>query len=404
MEKIPMKRFVLILMLLLGASARAALACPFCSAQNMTLCEEISTADVAVIAKLVKKAAVPEDITTEVAKSQFEVLHVLRGDEHAKVGAAIGSLFLGEAKSGDQFLITGIDPPDVGWAAPIGLTPAAVNYLLAAMKLPVDGGQRLVFFQDYLEDADETVQRDAYTEFARASFSAMREIKDQMHRDQLLQWIANPKTAASHRRLYLSMLSVCGKEQDADLIESMLTSKERKLGLDAMIGAYVILKGESALGLVEKNFLANKNAEYTETWSAIQALRTLRQEKIISREATLRGMRHILDRSVMADTVIADFARMEDWTLMDRLVEMAKSTDKELMFVRVPVINYLRVCPEEKAKDYLQEMSKFDPRSYQDALTLYPSLAPAEKSTKEPPPSAALAKPLTQTAGKSEDD
>jgi hypothetical protein len=59
--------------------------------------------------------------------------------------------------------------------------------------------------------------------------------------------------------------------------------------------------------------------------------------------------------------VIPDLARWEDWSVMDRLVEMFKDADDETNWLRVPVITYLQECPLPEAKQHIAELSEIDP-------------------------------------------
>ncbi len=89
----------------------------------------------------------------------------------------------------------------------------------------------------------------------------------------------------------------------------------------------------------------------------------------------------MLDRPQLADLVIADLARWQDWAIMDRLVELFKNATDETSWVRVPVINYLQACPLPKAKEYLAELAKLDPESVKKATNLFPigGAAPAAR-------------------------
>ena len=67
---------------------------------------------------------------------------------------------------------------------------AGRDYLAKSIQLPKRGSCCLVFFQDYLEDNDEMLARDAYDEFAKTPYSGLKEIKDRMHHDKILEWVA----------------------------------------------------------------------------------------------------------------------------------------------------------------------------------------------------------------------
>jgi hypothetical protein len=377
--------------LLLGVAvlaARLAEACPFCAAVSLTFCEEITGADVAVIAKLLAPAAATTN-PAEVGKAKFEVVDCLKGDKEFAAGKKFEAIYFGDSPIGTLMLITGVDPANLSWQMPIPITPKVREYLGKALKLPKEGAERMVFFQDYLEDPDELLARDAYDEFAKTPYAGIKELKSQIKHDKLIGWIQNPKVAPSRRRLYLTMVGVCGEKQDAELLETMIRSDDRqvKSGLDALIAAYLTLKGPEGMPLIEDLFLKKQDADYTETYAAIMALRFHGQEEeVVSRPRLLEALHYMLDRPQLADLVIADLARWHDWGAMDRLVELFKNATDETIWVRVPVINFLQACPLPEAKERLAELAKIDPESVKKATSLFPiGGAPAarDKSTKE---------------------
>ncbi|HVX13210.1 MAG TPA: hypothetical protein VHC22_18640 [Pirellulales bacterium] len=398
-------RFCILSMILaIGLAApTAARACPFCNAQAKTLTEELDSSDVAVIAKLIKGPA-KEAIAAGNADAQstFEVLSTVKGPDN--LAEKIEVLYFGQQPLGTQFLVFGVDPKKVQWAAPSALSPRAVKYVTNLVKLPKEGADRLAFFQEYLEDQESLLATDAYDEFARAPYSSVKELKERMHRDRLLEWIKDPQVTSSRRRLYLTMLGVCGEPEDIAVLEEMIKSSDRQVrtALDAMVACYLILKGPSGMPLIEDLFLKNKDAEYTDTYAAIMALRFLGQEtSAVPKERLLGGLRAMLDRPQLADLVIPDLARWQDWSAMDKLVELFKTADEESSWVKVPVVNYLRACPKPEAKTYLAELAKLDPESVKRANAFFPAtVAPAaggDKNGKQPlvpPPDKPADKPV----------
>ena len=105
----------------------------------------------------------------------------------------------------------------------------------------------------------------------------------------------------------------------------------------------------------------------------VMALRFHGQEEDIIPKPRLAAALHaVLDRPAIADLVIADLARWEDWAAMDRLLELATGKDEHAQFVRVPVIRYLQVCPLPKAKEHLATLRELDPDAFRRASTLLP--------------------------------
>ncbi|WP_199590121.1 hypothetical protein [Bremerella cremea] len=371
-------------------------ACPFCAAVSQTFSQEIESMDAAVIAKLVD---IP-DTTMEGAgvEATFEIVQVLKGKEHLKDTKKIKSLYYGDGRKGRLFLILGTEPENMMWSTPTLLTDRGVTYLNEVLKLPATGNKRYAFYQNYLEDQDDMLARDAYDEFANAPYSALHDLKPEMKHDQLVKWIKNLDLPANHRRLYFTMLGVCGSKADLPMLEEMLNSDDSraKQGLDALIGCYLTLAGAEGLPTIDKLYLANKEAEYADTYAAIMALRFHGTETdVIPKEKLLESLHLMLDRPALADLVIADFARWEDWSVADRLVKLFKEADDETSWVRVPVIRYLMACPKPEAKQYLLELEKIDPDAMKRAQTFFPfqsQAVPERPADKQKPQEQLLAK------------
>jgi hypothetical protein len=357
-------------------TAMQALACPFCSTVSQTFTEEIRSMDIVVIAELVALPPIEEGDGTgqEIPKAKFKVCQIIKGKALAEVGQIVETVFFGEAKPGAAFLVMGVDPPKIAWSTPLPLSDRARKYVPSLLDLPDDGHKRLLFFQQYLEDADEMLARDAYDEFAKAPYPDIKALKPNIDHDKLIDWIQDPDIPASRRRLYLTLLGICGNSSDVTMLENLLRSDDRKkkAGLDAMIGCYLTLKGPAGMPLIEDLFLKNDKAEYADTYAAIMALRFHGSETdVIPRERILQGLRHMLSRPRLADLVIPDLARWEDWSVMNQLVELFKDADEKTSWVRVPVINYLRACPDPVAKKHIALLEKIDPTAVKRANTFF---------------------------------
>ncbi len=285
-------------------------ACDMCGPPQPTLTQEIHGAYVAVVARLV--ALPPEtegnDGSLNVAPrmAKFTVVEVLRG------AAALGSIkqieapFFDEQPLGGEYLIYGIQSSDIEWGAPLQLTTRSRSYLAGSAKLPPQGPERLAYFQDYLEDPESLLANDAFNEFAQAPYAEVQQLKSRMHHDTLIQRVQDPSIAFNHRRLYLTMLGVCGTPADLPVLEELIRNDDPKfrISLDATVACYLTLKGADGLGLVEDLFLKPKiKAEYSEVSSVITALRFIGQQDHgpIPRARLIESL-----RLVLADPRVAD--------------------------------------------------------------------------------------------------
>ncbi len=404
-----------LLTLALGLAATGtALACPFCSVETQTLSEEMRGADAVVLAKLVKEAppsANPADPNSGTAT--FQIIETLRGQESLKDTKEISVVFFGDSNREKTYLVNGIGKDKVDWTTPLPLSTAAVKYVKQLSTVPENGADRLAFFQETLEHEDPLLAQDSYDEFARAPYAEVKDLKPRMKHDRIIKWVQDPEVNPSRRRLYLTMLGICGSKADVPMLEQMIASdfdamkpslesithtalamggpiglpvwidgvqqeeRRKKLGLDALVACYLTLNGPDGLELVENRFLKNPHAEYTHIYSTIMALRFHGDENtgVLPKERLLSAMRLLLDNQDFADQVILDLSRWEDWSVMDRIVEMFKNSDAK-GYVRQPVVSYLTVASEQpgeigtRAKASLAELEKLDPETVKTARSL----------------------------------
>ena len=395
-------------------------ACPFCSAASQTLSEELAAAEVAVIAKLVKTAPPPTSSADDplglnapsdpdAGKAEFEIIEVLRGEKLVGETKNIRVVYFGENEQDKSFLINGVSGQPIDWTTPLPLSPRAVDYVKQLGGLPEKGPDRLTYFMNHFEDEDPLLAQDAYDEFARAPYSEIIAMKDRMDREKLTGWIQDPQVGPTRRRLYLTLLGVCGQESDIAMLEALLRYDYQQLKpgiavmvakaglhgsavgvtmvdeliradvrrkrqcLDALIAAYLKLKGPEGMPLIEQMFLTNPKAEYTHVYATIMALRFHGEESNeIPQERLKEALRLVLDNEDIADQVIPDLARWEDWSILDRLVSMFKASEKDA-WIRQPVISYLIAAEDqtsevgERATTALAELEELDPQGVKRA-------------------------------------
>lgn len=351
------------------ASIASAANCPFCTAVSQTFRQEMAQTDVVVLASFL--SAQSDSVAT------FEVKRIFKGGELAAVGSTFSANFFGEAKADQSFIVMGVGPNEILWSAPLKANDKVQAYFDEVLKLPTDNSKaRLKFFISQLSNSDPTIARDVFDEFASASYAEMIELKDQYDREQLLKWIQDVTISPDRRKLYMVMLGICGKVEDADILEQLMKSDDvnRQAGLDALIACYLTLKGEKGLPLIEEKYLAKENIPYLEIYSAITAIRFHGSDaRVIDRKRLAKSFHIILDRPKFADLVIPDLARWEDWTQMDKIVQLFMDAEKnETQFVKEQVIKYLRVCPLPEAAKHLAVLKEMDPATYRRAVQFFP--------------------------------
>jgi hypothetical protein len=408
----------------LWAAPRPAAACPFCSAPSLTLTEQVAQNDVVMLVKWVEATrpatrerrgeADLEDISfgapagTELARTVFEVVDVHKGPAgEFKKGQQLTLPQYRAAKKGDLFLLLGLKGATIEWNTPLEVTEASYRYMAGAPAPDLPTAKRLEYFLEYLEFPDQLVANDAYGEFANAPYEDITPLAKDFPRERLRKWVTSDDTPVTRLGLYGLLLGLCGKQEDARLMERTITepTEEFRLGIDGIMSGYLLLTGADGLDVIDRTKLKSKhqifeNGEpvldpdgkpvaipFSETYAAMQALRFMWQygEGRISQDRLRQSMRTLLDRPELADLVIADLARWKDWSVQEKLMGLYGQEGYDIPSIKRAIVRYLLACSKDRPEDasaelpkhaaqadkYLAELREKDPKIVRDAERFY---------------------------------
>ncbi|WP_417392914.1 hypothetical protein [Gimesia sp.] len=370
--------------LIVFAQTPALTACPFCSAPSLTLTEQLSQSDVAVLAQWTEA----EKGTLEKAgKTVFEVKEIVRQSdkEKLKAGDQITINRHRPGKKGNLFLLLGTKGAEVDWGDPIEVTETSFHYISQAPAPEVKTSKRLTYFLKFLEYPDQMISNDAYAEFANAPYEDITPLSKEMPREKIRKWLIDPDTPVTRIGLYGLLLGLCGTGEDVSFMEKKINepTKEFRLGIDGVISGYLLLTGADGLDKIDETKFVPKDVAFSETYAAMQALRFMWTygDGRIDKERLRKSMRLLLDRPELTDLVVADLARWDDWSVIDRLMEMYGTGDYDIPSIKRAIVRYLLVASKgknkkgvgpdqattEKAKKLLDQLRKEDPKTVQSA-------------------------------------
>jgi hypothetical protein len=369
---------------LLAAYPVATYACPFCSAPTLTLTEQFTKADAAVLVQWVGGELPKED---RPGNTVFEILQVARGSAKSlEKGKKITLERYRTGKKGDLSLLLGSRGKEeaIEWGSPLDVTEASYNYIIKAPSADTAPARRLAYYIPYLEFSDPIVSADAYAEFANAPYKDIVPLAKELPREKLQKWISSSDVAATRLGLYGLMLGLCGHPEDAPLMERKIveSTEDFRLGIDGVIGGYLLLKGEDGLEVVEKAKLLDKKVPFSETYAAMQALRFMWTygNGRIPADRLKSSMRLLLDRPELADLVIADLARWKDWSVQPRLLEIYGVEEYNVPSIKRAIIRYMIASTKDIAAGsgnppkhaaegtrYLQQLREKDPKMVSEA-------------------------------------
>lgn len=381
------KQLLSFLIVCLLLSHQAAMACPFCSAIDNTISEDLSKSDVTVVAEWMdtphNRAALARGVPAgrrdeedPLSLRDFQVIRIYKGE--SRLGGEtkrVRATFRGRPEPNRVYLLFGFVDQSLGWAAALPLHRESLTYLDALPSLPKPGPERLTHFLQYLNHAESALADDAYNEFARAPYSDVKGMRSSLDRVWLLQRITDARTDARRRRLYLTLLGICGEPSDAPAVWQVMETLEdpKQLGLDAAIACYLSLTKTDGVAPIEERYFLRPKVEFKNVHSAIMALRFHGEEEhLIPRDRLCAALRRVLAIPQLADQVMADLARWQDWSAATQVAELFRTSTDANQFVRVPAARYLMLCPDPRAKQLLAELTKLDPDAVRRAKTFMP--------------------------------
>jgi hypothetical protein len=360
-------------------------ACPFCGAAQMTLSEQLASADSAVLVQWIEGV---KDTPEKPGTTTYKIQQVVKGAKTAKKDQKITLDRYRIATAGELFFILGTDMGDgkgVEWGSPLEVSETSFNYMAQAPGPEAPPAKRLGYFLKFLEFSDPIISNDAFAEFANAQYKDIEQLAPQLPREKIRKWISNPETQATRLGLYGMMIGLCGDDVDAALLEKriLVKSDEFRLGIDGLMGGYLLIKKDKGLDLIDEHKLKDKKIPFSETFAAMQALRFMWSYGTgkIAPERLRQSMRILLERPEMADLVIADLARWKDWSIQDQLIGMYGNGAYDVPSIKRAIVRFMLVSSQDlansgaaqipehvtKGKKLLDELRKKDPKTVSEA-------------------------------------
>ncbi|MCG6156201.1 hypothetical protein [Rubinisphaera margarita] len=416
---LPWRHFLASFVALVGFAlfAASAQACPFCSAPQLTLAEQIAQSDAAVIGEWQSGVAPDFDAGTpgsttyriekiikssaaELAVDQTITVKEYFPGEQKQFALLIGNQDLGVSRLIETFqsLVSRQVPAamavELNWLSPLDISPQGFEYVANAPGPENDPKERLRYYVKYLEASDPLVADDAYAEFANAPYETIVAVKDAFPREKVRNWVFSETTPVTRLGLYGLMIGLCGTAEDQELLREKVVRNDEdfRLGIDGVMAGYLLLSGDAGLTALEDAKLkpslqTPSPVPFSETFATLQAIKFMWEygQPTISPERLQASMRILLKHPDLADLVIIDLARWEDWTLLDDVKVMYGAEPYDVPAIKRAIVGYLIACTKQKPEDpaaevpafvseaeaFLAELEETDPKTVKTARLLF---------------------------------
>ncbi len=341
---------------LLSSAGLAAPGCPFCPPTQPTFSEQLADCDIACLAKWVSKTETESEDEVGSATTTFAVVEMVRtGQTKLAKDARITVDFLCSGKPGDLFFLIGKRGDDkTAWSLPVEVTEISYGYIRQAPSLESPPEQRLKYFFKFLEFSDPTVGNDAFAEFSRARYSDVAALADWLPREKIRGWLASDQTTKMRLGFYGLLLGLCGHDEDAAFLEDRIFApvdeNDVRLGIDGMMGGYLLLRGKAGLARLMDGKLKSPDTQRTDLFAVLNALRFAGEynRDRIPLANLQEALRLYLDREEFVEVVLPDLARWCDWSVLNRLIDGYGKPPLETVSAKIKVVQFAQASLKDQ--------------------------------------------------------
>lgn len=387
-------------------------ACPFCSQQGQTFAGELASADMIVVATVVKAERDEKDFTK--SRTELKVDKTIKSHPAFEKDATLvvpRFIPVEKAKAPPQLLLfcyVSTDSTDAAVAA-VAATWAVIpryrnatldayrgdeikagsklpDYLEQARKLQsADPQKRLAFYFQHLEDNDLFISSDAYMEFGNAEYKDVREVAKTLPPDTLVKWLKDPNTAPSRYGLYGMLLGHCGKVEHAATLRKLIADPDNafSLGLDGMLAGYVLLDPKGGWELLA-GIAGDRKKEFTTRYAALRTVRFFHDHRpdAVPADRLLAGMKTLCEQDDIADIAIEDLRKWNKWDQTEFVLGLAGRETHSDPLVKRAILRFALHAGKTgntAAGEYVESVRKLKPQMVKDAEDLLENELPKKK-------------------------
>jgi hypothetical protein len=246
---------------------------------------------------------------------------------------------------------------------------AGAEYARNVLALdPKDTVGNLAFYFRYLEHADAEVARDAFTEFAKAGDREIGLAAGRFDGARLRGWLKDERTPAEHLSVYALLLGLCGGEDDASYLQSLLndTSDRTVKAYDGILGGFMRLRPREGWE-VALNTLRDERKPALVRLAVIRTLRFWHGwQPRESRDNILRCLAVVLGQSDWADIAIEDLRRWQMWDLTRDVLGLYGKKGYDAPLMQQAIIRYALACNDAACRSFLDVRRRAEPEVVRD--------------------------------------
>jgi hypothetical protein len=251
---------------------------------------------------------------------------------------------------------------------------AGIDYGKGALALgPKDRTAIFRYSFRHLEHAEKALANDAYQEFANAPYADYREMARTLPADRIAGWLRDRKTPDYRYGLYATLLGHCGRHEHAQLLRGLLDSSRRgdRPGDDGILIGLVLLEPKQGFDDLA-GILKDASEDFRLRYAALRVVRFFWDARpdLVEKKELLRAASALLDQGDIADLLIEDLRKWQQWQTADRVLALRYKASHGAPIMRRAMLRFALECPGQEAAAFVEEQRKKDAQTVQDSEEL----------------------------------
>ncbi len=382
-------RLTLALLLALPAFPNGARACSFCAgsaASQRTLRELSDRSPYVVVARVAKATLDPSGR----GSTSLVVARALKAEGPCPPAWEVADYLPAPAEAPGEWLLFAERSAGGAFvpAAAVPATPAVRAYLTALPAAADPPAARLGFAFAHLDSADATVSADAFAAVAKSPDAELHAARAKLDPAKLRAWLGDPKLARDRAPVYVLLLGLCARPEDAAWLADELAHTAERPHVERSLASYLTANAlaSPAAGWAKLSALvADTRQSFVNRFAACAAARYFAQNHPERRPEVLAFYRRLVAAPDFADLAVTELAALKDWDAAGVVLTAAAKPSHSGRLVRRAVLVYALACPRPEAVAYVAQERARDAKLVGEVeKTLAPP--PGAKPGGNPPP------------------
>jgi hypothetical protein len=241
-------------------------------------------------------------------------------------------------------------------------SPDLLKYLEGVVKLDSAAApERLAYFYQYLDHADDVIAADAFLEFAKTDDRVIGEVAPKLDAGKFRKLLVDPKTPAERLGMLAFLVGASKKAQDADVLRGMIERPTTRTqpALDGALCGYIQLEPEGGWQAVY-NILADRKRSFNDRYAAFRVLRFYYNWDAKGYRPQIMHGLNLMLQDTEADFAVKSLRDWEIWDLTPAILALYGKKGYDTPIMKRAILMYAVACPRPEAKGFVADIRKAD--------------------------------------------